>query len=304
MESDSGKLGVTPFIADEDYYCSMYIKPDYGYQFTNDTTFILNGKTYSSSTNFGVISTGLYHAYCSFDTVAPVIDYAEFYDLKEPVAGESMTDPSYLTALVSDYADYTVESISWSNIYGSGSTFEAGKTYDCLFRLKGKGAYVFESYPDLTLVVNGRQIDADDTYYWNDGQLCEGVIYFTVPYANTGVTVSGTVTSFGSETDSTYIQLILSGTTEAAYETTIAGTGAKAYSIPNVTAGTYTVRVIKQNHVTRDYTITISSSNVTQDVKIHPLGDISGDGKITTIDFVRANSHARGVTLLAGYDWK
>ena len=43
---------------------------------------------------------------------------------------------------------------------------------------------------------------------------------------------------------------------------------------------------------------------MTQDVKIHLKGDINGDGRVTTIDFVRVNSHARGVTLLSGYELK
>ena len=48
----------------------------------------------------------------------------------------------------------------------------------------------------------------------------------------------------------------------------------------------------------------VGTNPVVQDVKIHLIGDINGDGKVTTIDFVRANSHARGVTLLSGYELK
>ena len=99
------------------------------------------------------------------------------------------------------------------------------------------------------------------------------------------------------------IQLTESGAAEASYEAVVKGNTA-SYSIADVPAGTYTMKVMKQNHVTREYTLTVGAENVTQDVKIHLKGDINGDGKITTVDAMRANSHARGVTLLTGYELK
>nr|MDD6335269.1 dockerin type I repeat-containing protein [bacterium] len=67
--------------------------------------------------------------------------------------------------------------------------------------------------------------------------------------------------------------------------------------------GTYTMKVMKQNHVTREYTVTVSAENVTQDVKIHLLGDINGDGRVNTSDVGKANSHAKGTATLTGYDF-
>ena len=37
------------------------------------------------------------------------------------------------------------------------------------------------------------------------------------------------------------------------------------------------------------------------DVNLNPLGDINGDGKVTTADVGMANSHAKGVKTLEGY---
>ena len=85
--------------------------------------------------------------------------------------------------------------------------------------------------------------------------------------------------------------------TEAVYETTTTGNSA-AYSIDNVEAGTYTLKVMKANHVTREYAVTVGSSAVTQNVKIHPLGDVNGDGKVTTADAARINAHAKGASKL------
>ena len=42
---------------------------------------------------------------------------------------------------------------------------------------------------------------------------------------------------------------------------------------------------MKQNHVTREYTATVGSSNVTQDVKIYLLGDVTGDGGGTSVKY-------------------
>lgn len=97
--------------------------------------------------------------------------------------------------------------------------------------------------------------------------------------------------------------MIAEGYSEADYEVFVKGNTAE-YSIEGVAPGTYTMKVMKNNHVTREYTVTVSTENVTQDVEIWLLGDVNGDGKVTTIDFVRVNSHARGVTLLSDYELK
>ena len=119
-----------------------------------------------------------------------------------------------------------------------------------------------------------------------------------------GHTVMGNVTSFGSDEDAeTIITLTAVGSTESLYETNVSGTGAVEYSIPNVSDGEYTLSVSKQNHVTRTYDITVGDADITQDLKIHLIGDINGDGKITTADVGLANSHAKGVKSLEGYEF-
>lgn len=71
-----------------------------------------------------------------------------------------------------------------------------------------------------------------------------------------------------------------------------------SYSISGIASGTYTMRVMKKNHVTREYTITVGGEAVTQNVKIHLKGDINGDGKVTTGDVNRVNLHVKGKSLL------
>ena len=114
-------------------------------------------------------------------------------------------------------------------------------------------------------------------------------------------TVSGSATSFGSDTDNVIIQLIAEGFSEADYEVFVQGNSA-AYSIEGVAPGTYTMKVMKQNHVTREYTVTVGSSNVVQDVKIHLFGDINGDGKVNMKDWGAVYAHVNETKLLTGYE--
>ena len=97
------------------------------------------------------------------------------------------------------------------------------------------------------------------------------------------------------------VQLIASGESTAAYETVVKGNSA-SYTIEGVAPGTYTMKVMKKNHVTREYTVTVGAENVTQDVKIHLKGDVTGDGKVNTFDIVKMNLHAKKKTELTGYE--
>ncbi len=120
------------------------------------------------------------------------------------------------------------------------------------------------------------------------------------PPASKG-SLSGTVTSYQSETETVLIQLIKEGSTEAAYEASVTGNSA-SYEIKGIEAGIYMMKVMKKNHVTREYTVVVLDTAVTQDAKIHLLGDINGDGKVNTSDVGKANAHAKKTALLTGYE--
>ena len=157
--------------------------------------------------------------------------------------------------------------------------------------------------PDTVMNTAGAQTFAavytpDDTANYNT---VEADVTVTVEEPVIGVTLSGTVTSFQSETENVTIQLFAADQTEAAYTATVTGNSA-SYSIETVLAGTYTMKVSKANHVTREYTVTVDADDMTQDAKICLLGDVNGDGKVTMVDYGRANSHAKEVLLLTGYE--
>ena len=123
-------------------------------------------------------------------------------------------------------------------------------------------------------------------------------ISVTGPYVEKAATftVSGTITSYLDAEGQVKIQLVKPSTMELIVSMVVTGNTVN-YSINNVPAGTYTISVLKENHVTKSGKLTVSG-NTTKDVKICPKGDISGDGKVTTKDYAMANAHAQKVSLL------
>ncbi len=191
--------------------------------------------------------------------------------------------------------------------------FEIGKSYFLDLRIGFEGGeekgYVYpKNYREFK--VNGKSVNAWMEYDDNtDGHVWQVYESYKVVDPNASGSVSGTVKSFNSASDKVTIQLIQQGHSEPAYETTVSG-GTKegnqytaSYTISGIASGTYTMRVMKKNHVTREYTVTVSGEAVTQNVKIHLKGDINGDGKVTIGDVNRANLHAKGKSTLTLYEF-
>lgn len=113
-----------------------------------------------------------------------------------------------------------------------------------------------------------------------------------------GVTVSGTVTSFGSETDEVTIELIRKGETKPAYNTAVAGNSAE-YSIAGVAAGEYTLRVSKKNNVTYKENLLIAEDLTSKNIKLFLRGDVNKDGSIDATDMQRIYTHMNGTNPLS-----
>lgn len=117
--------------------------------------------------------------------------------------------------------------------------------------------------------------------------------------------VSGSVVSYG-ENGPVTIQLIEQGQSEPAYETIVSGgtqSGNKftaSYSFSDVPSGTYTMKVIKSKHVTREYTITVGAEAVVKDVTIWLYGDVTGDGIVSMVDATQIDRKYNGKTSVFG----
>ena len=216
-----------------------------------------------------------------------------------PVAGQK---PSYVSTVPSGNG-YSVrdvddnlyqDGVNWCIVSGDNyysvspsSTFVNGEQYMVTVLLKPTDEYyVFSN--SVSGTVNGKTAAVKKSYTNPDYRYIEYT--FTCQANPSKVTVSGTATSYLNDTDSVRIMLLQNGSKK--YSTTVTGMNA-AYSIPNVTKGSYTLRVEKLNHVTRDYSVTLSG-NTTQNVTICPLGDANLNGKVQANDAMMAYQHAQG----------
>lgn len=121
-----------------------------------------------------------------------------------------------------------------------------------------------------------------------------------------GVTVSGTIKSYGSASEAVTVTLTKQGETTPTLTDTLTGASGSVpysqnYSFPTVPAGTYTLKVEKKGHVTREYAIAVASDPVMQDVKICLLGDVDGNGSVNMVDYIKVRQHAQSVSFLTDY---
>lgn len=161
-------------------------------------------------------------------------------------------------------------------------TFNAGRRYHVNMILQCEEGYYIADDEELDAYVNGEKAYVSA----QDGNRTTLTVGYTVPVASG---VRGQVTSFMNDGDVT-VSLFAAGSAEPQYTVAVpageknGGKYTAVYDIPEVAAGTYTMKVMKQNHVTREYTVTVGSSNVVQDVEIWLLGDVNGDGTINVKD--------------------
>ena len=232
--------------------------------------------------------------------------------IQEPKAGER-------PAAFADYAEPTslpynmkVLSMQWRKTdqahtpMGKYDKFKIGESYFLDLRIGFEGGeekgYVYpKNYREFK--VNGKSVNQWMEYDDNtNGHFLRVYESYKLVDPSASGTLTGTVKSFNSTTDPVTVQLFKSGSSAAAYSTTVRGNSA-SYTISGVASGTYTMKVSKKNHVTRAYSVTVSTGTKTQNAQIHLLGDINGDGRINTSDVGKANMHAKNRKLLTGYEF-
>ena len=172
--------------------------------------------------------------------------------------------------------------------------FEVGKSYFLDLRIGFEGGeekgYVYpKNYREFK--VNGKSVNQWMEYDDNtNGHFLRVYESYKLVDPNASGTLSGTVKSFGSTTAPVTVQLFKSGSSAAAYNTTVKGNSA-SYTISGVASGSYTMKVSKKNHVTREYTVTVTTGTKTQNAEIRLLGDVNGDGRVNAMDYTRLLRH-------------
>lgn len=122
-----------------------------------------------------------------------------------------------------------------------------------------------------------------------------------------GVTVSGTVTSYGSASDSVSVSLTKQGASSPAFTKTLASASGPApysqsYSFSAVPAGEYILKVEKKGHAPWTETITVGASDITgHTVTVYLWGDVNRDGRISATDALQISQMTAGVRSFDAY---
>ena len=293
--NDSGSVldkSSTQFEAGQTYTLYLTYYPENEYVISEDATYTVNGiptewSGFEAESNRKI----------NFTIPAPATQISELSaTVTAPVGGEH---PSF-TVTVPDGAHYTAVVYAWYDLNNNGAhltnsdTFVTGNEYLARIHFTANTGYEINS---ASYTINGTP-----NYASFDTAKQRGMIFVATAPAVTTYTVSGSVTSFNDASGDITLQLIPEGLSEPAYETTVKG-NTVAYSFADVATGTYTMKVSKANHVTREYTVVVGDTSVLQDVKIHLKGDINGDGRISVSDVGLANAHAKKVSTLEGYQF-
>ena len=167
-------------------------------------------------------------------------------------------------------------------VRGSDKTHEEGEFLRVTFQAKAAGNTAISLYEDSA---------GADGY---TGDISGGTVMVEAA-AVTGVTVSGTVKSYGSETENVTVTLTPEKGTPM---TTVVTGNSAAYKFENVSAGTYTLKVEKANHVAREYKVTVSGDAVQQDAKVCLRGDVNMDGAVDIGDHQTLFEHLQGINLI------
>lgn len=259
---------------------------------------------------------------CNSDIIREI----EVINVKEPAAGEH---PSYVagvrgTGYHINTSKNEFEDIYWKNppekwyfikngvgwfdltdldwVY-ENETFISGHEYQVNVYLVTDDGYTF--YHDkwnemlFSATVNGNTAEGNTT---SSSGLYQQTIMSSFlcgqpQSGSSSYSVSGDVTSSGSDIADVIIQLYEESTSEPAYETSVVGNEA-SYTIAGVVPGTYTMKVSKANHTTREYTVVVESENVVQDVKICCGGDITNDGSVDIGDHQALFEHLQGINVI------
>ena len=301
------------FIPGHQYQCKVYLKVEDGFEFaynngTPTVTATMNGNT-AETTMYGSGLQWEQQVTYTFTCAQAEVSSVEVSGIDAPVAGQT---PDYTgtvgNAALYGFANYGYNAAGFwwydseDNPLTSEDKFVAGETYKLEIKLTSAmieqvDASRFKT--PVTATLNGKAVDSSDV------MASSSTVYIYQTYTckeTSAVFVSGTVTSFNDASGDITLQLIPEGFSEPAYETIVTGNTVDYY-FSDVAAGTYTLKVMKNNHVTREYTVTVGAENVTQNVKIHPKGDINGDGKGNTSDVGKANAHVKKVSTLTGYEF-
>ncbi len=204
--------------------------------------------------------------------------YQDFIIKKAPLAAPKLTVEAPTTQGGKGKIVGTTTQMRYAPVSGGANTCSDGAT---------------EVYPGKYWV----QLMADSSDTNHDDS---GYTYVTVPEYGAGVTVSGTVKSYGSASEAVTVTL-LQGTSVIGSPQVLIGASGSApysqnYSFPAVPVGEYTLKVEKKGHAPWTESITVDSTAIAKDVTVYLWGDVNRDGEVTAADAQEIQRKAAGLS--------
>ncbi len=191
---------------------------------------------------------------------------------------------------------YTVKTLTWA---GDAATAPDSATTMTISKLEIEPVDGSYQLANSSVWINGTE--RPGTY--SSGTLT--LTNVTVPVKAKGVSVSGTVKSYGSDSENVTVTLTPSGGGTPFTDTVTGASGSapysQNYSFAAVPAGEYTLKVEKKGHAPFTKEITVGDSNVTEDVTVYLIGDVDGNGKVEQKDSMILSRYFAG---WSGYETK
>ena len=150
--------------------------------------------------------------------------------------------------------------------------FQVGHTYQMETEVLKVDGYLLADLNDLTLHIEGLSENLYESVEMlpvsgYENERYKIIIRFPEIKGAEGVTVSGTITSSGSEGALVEVTLTKTDNEKVSYIRLLMG-NSTTYSMNGVLPGTYTLRVTKAGHETCEYTVVVGEEAVTQDVTL------------------------------------
>ena len=165
------------------------------------------------------------------------------------------------------------------------------------------GATIYYRLNGTNKIYTGKPIVLTETTTLEVFSSLNNILSKFVTYTYTkvaGVTVSGTITSYGSASEAVTVTL-LQGTSVIGSPQVLTGASGSApysqtYSFPTVPAGTYTLKVEKKGHAPWTEEITVGTDNIGKEVTVYLWGDVNRDGEVTAADAQEIQRKAAGLS--------
>jgi hypothetical protein len=298
------------FIPGHEYRAYVYLITEDGYEFAYTAKYYENAVTATMNGNTAEVEiwdgywAGQRRVKYTFTCEKKDVSTIMIYDLDEP-QGDKIPDREITTA----YPElYTVEYINWydseGNLLFGEDTFRSGERYKVEIKIVptqigGVNASQFVS--PVKAYIDGQEVTErlnwDAVYARSDAVYVYYTFIKSASAPEIGAFVSGSVTSFNDASGKITLQLIPEGSSEVAYETTVKGNSI-TYLFSKVAAGTYTLKVSKANHVTREYTVFVGNSPILLDAKIYLKGDVNLDGVVDMKDAAALQRHVLKIDII------